>query len=71
MKLYRVVSIYALLAWGYCCARLLMHPEYMSDPFIMGIPVTFWQFAMGTFIVSFFAEVIGCLYEYRCRPKSP
>ena len=70
MKLYRVVSIYALLIWAYIVLRIVYSHVDMSHDFIDGIDVSFWELALAAFLTSFFAEVIGCLYEYRCRPKS-
>lgn len=70
MRLYRVVSIYALLIWAYIVLRIVYSHVDMSDDFIAGIDVSFWELALSAFLTSFSAEVIGCLIEYRSQRKS-
>ena len=48
------VSAYSLLMWLYIAARIIVFydPSCWRSEFIDGIPITFWQLGIVTFITS-------------------
>jgi hypothetical protein len=47
-----ITCIYSGLVWGYCCIRIFTGGFGWSEEFYGGIPVTFLDLAMLTFIIS-------------------
>jgi len=54
--IFLTVWIYATLIWLYCVARIIINNIEPLDPFIIGIPLLFWQLAL----ITFFLSAIGC-----------
>jgi len=56
--LWSALAIWAFFGWMYVITRLLMYPEIFADePFIEGIPISFWMIGIGFFILGFIATV--------------
>lgn len=52
------MALWAFFGWVYVIVRLLMYPEIaFNEPFIYGIPISFWMMGIGFFIIGFFATV--------------
>ena len=61
--LWASVALWAFLCWVYVVSRLLMYPEIaFNEPFIEGIPITFWAMGIVSFLVGFMATV-GALWS--------
>lgn len=57
------LAMWAFFGWIYVITRLLMYPEIAFDePFIEGIPISFWAMGIGFFILGFIATV-GALWD--------
>ena len=50
--------IYTTLVWLYCVARIIINEIDPGDPFIIGIPITFWELGIVAFVIS----AISCFF---------
>lgn len=54
------LALWAFFGWAYVVARLLMYPEIaFNEPFIDGLPFTFWMMGIGFFILGFLGTVMA------------
>ena len=61
--LWAALAISAFFGWIYVITRLLMYPDTaFSEPFIDGIPVSFWAMGIGFFVLGFLGTV-GALWD--------
>ena len=51
-------SVYSLLLWAYIVLRIVFSRIDVHDPFIDGIPISFWVLGLIAFVVSFSSTVI-------------
>ncbi len=47
------ISLYNLLIWGYIVARIILNDVNPFDPFIDGIPISFYVLGIVSFVLSF------------------
>jgi len=52
------LALWAFFGWIYVITRLLMYPDIaFNEPFIEGIPISFWMIGIGFFILGFICTV--------------
>jgi hypothetical protein len=59
------MAIWCLFGWTYVCVRIIAYPNAaFSEPFIDGIPISFWMLGTVFFILGF-AGTVGALRTHR------
>ena len=55
-SLWAALAIWAFFGWVYVITRLLMYPEIaFNEPFIEGLPFSFWVMGVGWYVIGFIA----------------